>query len=207
MTKQRDRFATRAAILESAARLVAVHGVCSLGVNSLANAASCDKVLIYRYFGGLDGVLEALGAERMLWPGVAVDGGDGGASLAESLEAVVLEEWAALGGDALMLQAQVAEAEGANALSLAVATQRRARHADIVATLREKHRVPPYVDLAALLESLSAALPKLALRAGHGDGAPARSGTHADALDARTPQGWRRVEKTLGMVTRALLDS
>ena len=50
----RDRFATRAVILESAAAIVAAEGVAGIGVNSLAEAARCDKVLIYRYFGGLD---------------------------------------------------------------------------------------------------------------------------------------------------------
>ena len=64
----RDRFATRAALLNAAASIIASHGLPQLGVNSLAHAANCDKVLIYRYFGGLDGVLAALGAERMLWP-------------------------------------------------------------------------------------------------------------------------------------------
>src|SRR5665647_2678617 len=75
----RDRFATRAAILESAAAIVAAEGVGSLGINALANAARCDKVLIYRYFGGLDGVLRSLGAERMLWPAAQLEDGGGDA--------------------------------------------------------------------------------------------------------------------------------
>jgi AcrR family transcriptional regulator len=33
------------------------------GVNSIARAAGCDKQLIYRYFGGLDGLAKALGTE------------------------------------------------------------------------------------------------------------------------------------------------
>src|SRR5665647_2595939 len=102
----RDRFATRAAILESAAAIVAAEGVGSLGINALANAARCDKVLIYRYFGGLDGVLRSLGAERMLWPAAQLEDGGGDAgedSLANAVHALLLEEWAALAGGALML--------------------------------------------------------------------------------------------------------
>jgi AcrR family transcriptional regulator len=189
VSTRRDRFETRAAILRSAAELIAAHGVGALGVNALAKAAGCDKVLIYRYFGGLDEVLDALGAERMLWPRVHVESDGGDASLAEAVQSIVLEEWAALESDALQLQAAAAEITGSNALGRAVATQRVERHAEIVASLRSAYRVPPYVDLEALLELLSAAATAFALRA------------------PRTPQEWRRIEKTIGMVARALLEA
>jgi AcrR family transcriptional regulator len=208
----RDRFATRAAILQSAAELVAARGVGALGVNLLASAAKCDKVLIYRYFGGLDGVLEALGAERMVWPRVEVEGEEGGGagdvSLADAVQSVVLEEWAALAGGALMLQAGAAEVVGGNALGETAAAQRAERHAEVIASLRAKHRVPPYVDLPALVELLSAALTLFALRAASSAGArSALAEQSAPALDPGTPQGWRRIEKTVGVVTRALLES
>ena len=186
---RRDRFETRATILQSAAELTAAHGVRALGVNVLAEAAGCDKVLIYRYFGGLDGVLEALGAERMLWPRVEIENEGGGASLSEALQSVVLEEWVSMWGDALLLQAAAAELGGNNALGRAVAAQREERHTEIISSLRTTHRVPPYVDLDALLELLSAAVTLFALRT------------------PRTPQAWRRIEKTIGMVARALLES
>jgi AcrR family transcriptional regulator len=208
----RDRFATRAAILKSAAELVAANGVGALGVNLLADAAKCDKVLIYRYFGGLDGVLEAVGAERMVWPRVESMGedgeGEGDISLADAVQSVVLEEWAALAGGALMLQAGAAEVAGRNPLGEAAAVQRAECHAEVIASLRAKHRVPPYVDLPALVELLSAALTLFAMRAAGGSGARSGSGEKsALVLDPNTPQGWRRIEKTVGVVARALLES
>lgn len=203
----RDRFATRAAIIESAAGIVAAKGVDALGVNGLADAAECDKVLIYRYFGGLNGVLEALGAERMLWPAVQVDDGegDGNASLADALCAMLLEEWAALAGGALMLSATAAELVGANPLGTATAQQRMMRHSAQISALRERHRVPPYVDLLALLEILSAALTIFALRAAHAREAVGGSTPHA--IDPSSPAGWRRVEKTITALARALLEA
>ena len=206
----RDRFATRAAIIQSAAELVAAKGVSALGVNALADAAKCDKVLIYRYFGGLDGVLEALGTERMLWPAAQiVDGSDdeGDASLADAVHAVLLEEWAALAGGALMLGASAAEVVGANSLGAATATQRAERHSAMIAALREKHRVPPYVDLPALVEILSAALTLFALRAAHAKEGVGDRSMHAHAFDPGTPAAWRRIEKTVTAMTRALLDA
>jgi AcrR family transcriptional regulator len=217
----RDRYATRAAILASAAELVAAQGVEAVGVNALAQAAGCDKVLIYRYFGGLDGVWAALGEERMVWPRVELEGGngsgghDGDLSLADAVESVVLEEWAALGGGALMLRAESAELAGDDSLGRAVGEQRLDCHAEIIAALRDRHRIPPYVDLEALLEILSAALTVFALRTAFSPGGTsaqrgARSRqlkTGARPLDAATPEGWRRIEKTVGMIARALLES
>jgi AcrR family transcriptional regulator len=218
----RDRFATRTAILESAAELLAAHGAGAVGVNALAHAAGCDKVLIYRYFGGLDGVFAALGAERMLWPRVEVEGGDGGGgerdgegSLADAVQSAALEEWAAFASGALMLRSEVAELAGGNPLGQAVAVQRSERHAEIIASLRTSHRIPPYVDLEALLELLSAALTTFALRSASGsEGTRSHSAARALSadtgprpLDPGTPEGWRRIEKTVGVIARALLDS
>jgi AcrR family transcriptional regulator len=202
----RDRFATRAAILDSAAAIIASHGLQAVGVNSLAHAAKCDKVLIYRYFGGLDGVLAALGAERLLWPRIEIAASDvdGDAGLADAIYALLLEEWATLSGSPLMREAAAAElASDPNSLGASTSMQRAELHARLISKLREEHRIPPYVDLPALVELLSAALTLLALRAAH---ATRLADTDArQAFDSGTPQGWRRIEKIVGTVTRALL--
>jgi hypothetical protein len=151
----------------------------------------------------LHGVLEAVGAERMVWPRVELEG-DGDESLADAVQALLLEEWAALSSSTLMLAAAGAElVPGGNELGAAAATQRAELHTRMLATLREKHHIPPYVDLPALVEMLSAALTAFALRAEHGSS----SAPSAQSFDAASPQGWRRIEKVLAAVTRALLDS
>ena len=202
----RDRFTTRAAILDSAAAMIASHGLAALGVNSLAHAANCDKVLIYRYFGGLDGVLASLGAERTLWPRFEIAEDGESIALADAVHSLLLEEWAALADNALMREAAAAElSSDANPLGSASASQRAEHHARLIATLRDKHRIPPYIDLPALIELLSAALSLFALRA-----APRPTPPDAPALppfDITTPQGWRRIEKILASVTRALLSA
>jgi AcrR family transcriptional regulator len=56
-----NREETTERILEAGLDLLAEEGFAALGVNTLARKAGADKQLIYRYFGGLDGVLAALG--------------------------------------------------------------------------------------------------------------------------------------------------
>jgi AcrR family transcriptional regulator len=67
--RTRNREATRAALLEAAKLTLAEHGFQNFGVNVVARQAGCDKQLIYRYFGGLDGLLEAMGGDVATWLG------------------------------------------------------------------------------------------------------------------------------------------
>ncbi|OYX26572.1 MAG: hypothetical protein B7Z10_02875 [Rhodobacterales bacterium 32-66-7] len=65
--RSRDRAATEKRILDAAQKVLTETGASGLGVNALARAAGVDKQLIYRYYGGLDGVLQALGERIALW--------------------------------------------------------------------------------------------------------------------------------------------
>ncbi|PZM16807.1 TetR/AcrR family transcriptional regulator [Rhizobium tubonense] len=63
----RDRAGTERAILDAAKRLLAKEGFQGFGINAVARGAGCDKQLIYRYYGGLDGLVEAIGADLGGW--------------------------------------------------------------------------------------------------------------------------------------------
>lgn len=63
----RDRAATERAILDAAKGLLAEAGFQGFGINAVARRAGCDKQLIYRYYGGLDGLVEAIGADLGGW--------------------------------------------------------------------------------------------------------------------------------------------
>lgn len=48
---------TEKRLLDAVSHIIENDGFTKIGVNRIANRAGCDKVLIYRYFGGLDGLL------------------------------------------------------------------------------------------------------------------------------------------------------
>lgn len=66
----RDAHATRGRILDAVGHLLVREGFGSLGINAVAREADVDKVLIYRYFGGMDQLLEAWGEASDFWPTV-----------------------------------------------------------------------------------------------------------------------------------------
>lgn len=61
-TRHRDRDETARTILRAALDVLAEGGHAEFGVNAIARRAGCDKQLIYRYYGGLDGLADAIGA-------------------------------------------------------------------------------------------------------------------------------------------------
>ena len=55
----RSRINTQRKILQAVEDLLLGPGFTELGINAIARVAGCDKVLIYRYFGGFDGLLQS----------------------------------------------------------------------------------------------------------------------------------------------------
>lgn len=64
----RNRDATQARILTAVGQVLARDGFAAIGVNAVAREAGVDKVLIYRYFGGLPQLLRQWGASGQFWP-------------------------------------------------------------------------------------------------------------------------------------------
>ncbi len=56
--KKRDRERTKNKILKAVGEVIEQHGTEKVGVNLIARQAGVNKVLIYRYFGGVDGLME-----------------------------------------------------------------------------------------------------------------------------------------------------
>jgi AcrR family transcriptional regulator len=68
---QFDRKAiTRNKLINAVGRLLADEGFKGLGVNKVAKAAGVDKVLVYRYFGGLPQLIKAYSETVDFWPTV-----------------------------------------------------------------------------------------------------------------------------------------
>ncbi len=75
--KIRDKQITQRRLISSVGSLLAKKGFKGIGVNAVAREAGVDKVLIYRYFGGLQGLIAAFGKEGDFWPGpLELAGGD-----------------------------------------------------------------------------------------------------------------------------------
>lgn len=56
---QRGREQTKQRLIDAVAQLITEKGIEHIGINRIASQANVNKILIYRYFGGLAGLLDA----------------------------------------------------------------------------------------------------------------------------------------------------
>jgi AcrR family transcriptional regulator len=75
----KNRAGTERAIFVAARDLLAEEGFQGFGINAVARRAGCDKQLIYRYYGGLDGLIDAIGADLGTWVKDRIPADTGGA--------------------------------------------------------------------------------------------------------------------------------
>ena len=192
----RDRSATEARLIAAAKALLAEAGPEALGVNAVARRAGCDKQLVYRYFGGLDGLLAAVGAglADQLIARLDAHRPPAGASYASFVRAMLAGLLAAYREVPALARMKGAEWSAGPALAALVEARGRAL-GDWVAAHRPGEP-PEGVDVPALNALLIGGVEAAALSAlgtGRVAGMPL-----ADAAD------WARLDAALDRITAAV---
>ncbi len=70
---ERDRDATEKRLLLTVGRMVAENGFERIGINAVAAQSGVSKILIYRYFGSVDGLLAAYIRQYDFWLNLPTD--------------------------------------------------------------------------------------------------------------------------------------
>ncbi len=61
------RESTKAALIDAFEEIISQEGIAAVGVNAVAKKAGVGKPLIYKYFGGFDGLVRAWAAQSKVW--------------------------------------------------------------------------------------------------------------------------------------------
>lgn len=67
MVTERNRETTEKRLLDTVSEMVAENGFETIGVNAIANKSGVSKILIYRYFGSVEGLLAAYLHQNDFW--------------------------------------------------------------------------------------------------------------------------------------------
>ena len=59
ITGERDREATEKRLLDAIGKMIAEDGFEKIGINAIATQSGVSKILIYRYFGSVEGLMTA----------------------------------------------------------------------------------------------------------------------------------------------------
>lgn len=197
--KTRDSEQTRRALIEAVGRLLAREGFQALGVNSIAREAGVDKVLIYRYFGGLPGLIAAFGREGDFWPSLQeLTGGDSETfmrlPLAERLSLVARNYLKALKKRALTQAVMAWEMTERNDLTAELETIRENNTLQLFNLLASDGM--EHKDIQALSALIGAGISYLVLRS-------AKIKSYG-GIDLQSEHGWERLEKAIDMIIKGI---
>lgn len=190
----KKREATKAALINAFEQIVAEDGIGALGVNAVAKRAGVGKPLIYKYFGGFDGLVTAWASQSKVWGSdddIFADlSNNPGADPIALIRDYVTRSATGLRGKPVALQIMAQALLGQSELSAGLenAKEDSGQHHD---ALYEDGGVFSDPDTSALLLVMYAASQYLALRS--------LSQTNFNGIPLDTEEGWSTM---MSMMTR-----
>lgn len=200
----RNREQTEARILQAVGDVLARDGFTAIGINAVAREAGVDKVLIYRYFGGLPEMLAAWGGSGRFWPSVGELLGPDAKARKAFLAQSAAERWArffehfidGLRARPLTVEILAAEVAARNELTALLEAEREAWGEEATRVLGgpEFARRP---ELLTLTLMLVAGVQYLLVRS--------RKIRIFGGIDLRTDAGWARLKTAVRAMAQRML--
>ena len=200
LIKIRNKHITRKRLISAVGSLLAKKGFKGLGVNAIAREAGVDKVLIYRYFDGLSGLISAYGKEGDFWPSaLELAGGDmhgfAKCSLSEKLSILGHNFIKALKTRPVTCEIMIWEMSERNELTSELEAIRENSMMEFfqmfLPTKENEH------DMQAVVALIGAAISYLVLRSKNID--------LYSGLDLSSDHGWQRLENAIEVVIRGVV--
>ena len=193
----RSRLQTEQRILDAVGQLLLEQGYPAVGINAIARQAGCDKVLIYRYFGGFDELLLAFAETTELWwevdEIVSESAADCAAiALPDYLKTLLDRYVIALEARPLALEIMAWEMSAQNSLTAALARTRSERGMELVKRIRAYYQQPS-IDIGGILGVFGAAINYLVIR------------TRKQSQQYKTEEWWR-LQQTIEKLLQAYAE-
>jgi AcrR family transcriptional regulator len=193
----RSRLNTEQRLLDALASILLEQGYPAAGINAIARQAGCDKVLIYRYFGGFDELLLAFAETTPMWWEVdeiitesAADCAD--IALHDYLPQLLNRYVESLESRPLALEIMAWERSEQNNLTNHLARSRGERGMQLVKRIRAYYR-QPNIDIGGILGVFGAAINYLVIR------------TRKQSQQYKTEEWWR-LQQTIAKLLQAYAD-
>lgn len=195
----KDRAATEKIIFNAAKALLAEEGFQRFGINAVARRAGCDKQLIYRYFGGLEGLVDAIGEDLGSWVKDRIPEDTGGMFLltyGDLMEKLALYFMDALREDPLVCKIVAWEVSDSSPQVTRLAEARAKSLAKWLERMKGSLAAPRGVDTAAVNAVLFGAIQHIVISA-------ATSGQFA-GVPMKTSKDWEKIETAVKRLVRGV---
>jgi len=183
------RANTERQILQALEAQILETGMGGVGINAIAKRAGVSKELIYRYFGGMSGLLLAWMKEQDFWtrnPGLLDAEESSQRTPADLILAMLRAQIETLSGNETLREVRRWELIEQNDVTATLAERRENAARGFIERVDE---LAPDVDVPAVAGVILAGAVYLTLRA--------KTATHFLGLPLHEPEGWARIDKAL----------
>ncbi len=194
---KRSRILTEQRILDALGKILLEQGYAEIGINAISRQAGCDKVLIYRYFGGMAELLLAFAQTTSLWWEVdeiitesAAECAD--IPLPDFLQLLLNRYVEALESRPLTLEIMAWEMSSQNNLTQHLSRVRSESGMQLVKRIRLYYQ-QPNIDIGGVLGVFGAAVNYLIIR------------TRNQSLQYKTEEWWR-LQQTIAKLLQSYAD-
>lgn len=193
----KSRVQTENKIIKAVETLLLNEGFPAVGINAIAREAGCDKVLIYRYFDGMEGLLQRFADSHDLWWSVDEIISENmdeisQMSMPKFLDLLLKRHIRAVQNRPLTQEIMAWEMSAQNALTRTLSKVRTEQGMLLVKKVR-LHFDQPAIDLGGILGIFGAAINYLIIRTRH---------SHSE----HQKEEWWRLEHTISSLLACQTD-
>ncbi len=199
---QRNREQSMQKLVDAVGKIIIRDGFKNIGINAVATEARLDKVLIYRYFGGLDGLLREFAKQRdfyiktseLINKEVEYTGKDGLKSVIIKILTGQLRE---LLGSRELQELMLWEMLEKNELTGAIAREREMKGFELSMALKRKMDIRNN-DSDAVIALLVSGIYYLVLRS--------RTVDVFNGIQLNSEEGWQKVENAIKQIVNTYFN-
>ncbi len=197
----KNKEATKKKIYEALEQIIKEGGVSAIGINNIAKTAGVDKVLIYRYFGGLGELLKDFIKQKDYFTNfiineISLDKLKTGKSKKEFLKSVLLNQYNYIKGDTVFAEILIWELSVKNEITEYIAQERERVGLNNLKILSQKFKINSNFNVITSL--LISGIYYLALRS--------KTVDDFNGIKLNEPKGNKVIEEGINMILDLVIN-
>lgn len=202
-TIQRNKEQSKQKLIDAVGQIILRDGFKGIGINAIAKEANLDKVLIYRYFDGIDGLLKEFAKQKDFYINISnfiQDEIENAKKheLKDLIIKVLVNQLQELNKNKELQEFMLWEMIEKNELTIAIAKEREEKGYELSNKLKEKMDLKES-ESDAIIALLVSGIYYLVLRS--------RTVDVFNGIELNSEKGWQKIENAIKLIINTYFDS
>ena len=202
-TNQRNKEQSKQKLIDAVGQIILRDGFKGIGINAIAKEAKLDKVLIYRYFDGIDGLLKEFAKQKDFYINISnfIQDEIENAKTNEVKDLIIkvlINQLRELYKNKELQEFMLWEMIERNELTIAIAKEREEKGYELSKKLKEKMDLKNS-DSDAIIALLVSGIYYLVLRS--------RTVDVFNGIELNSAKGWQQIENAIQLIINTSFDS